>query len=266
MQKRLPAILVDNIFKHFIPKTFPWDNVGVKVYESFHMLITSDAIRFIFYVCKDVDSATSSNIEEFFDFSLVLSHVPHLKINQRVSNNIGHAQRMGTQIISIFNSFQNLQYIETDTVNPITYHISAKQRFKPVCAVDRRKKCMPSRDDILQRIHHEYTDIITGSDGSLSDGQKVRIEDLFNIVKGPDDTEFQGVKMRLYKHDNYEKRSGVYKRRSSIYLENTPDVLYGGAQSRSSPSPGSAMVFITGCAWLLFASLLGSGPHRYFLP
>ena len=42
--------------------------------------------------------------------------------------------------------------------------------------------------------------------------------------------------------------------------------FYGGAQSRSSPSPGGAMALITGLAWLVFASLLGSGASRDFLP
>ncbi len=264
IKDKIPHIL-NNIFKYFIPDTFVSDEKGNRVYTAFNMHIFSEEIHFVFYMFKDVMDGPIDKVEDHFDFSFVLKPDPHLKINQRVSNIRGNAQMMGTQIISIFNSFDILKYIETDTVNPITYHISAKQGFKPVCAVDWKKECMSSRDDILQKIHKEYTEIITGSDGSLSDDKKARIEDLFNKVKDPDDEDFRGVKMRLYKHKNSESKTGVYKRRSSVYYTGVNE-LWGGAQSRSSTSPGSAMALLTGFAWLLFASLLGSGPHRDFLP
>jgi hypothetical protein len=268
MKRRLLDIF-DEIFKYFIPETFAWDDERAKVYASFSMLVTSDSINFTFYRYKDVLNAPSSNIEDFFDFSLVSSPVPHLKINQRVSNIPGHAQRMGTQIISIFHRFQNLQYIETDTVNPITYHISVKQGFEPVCAIDSRKRCILQRNVLLERIRDKYTEIVSGSDGPLSDQQRKDIANLFN-VEDPDNNDFQGVKMHLSRPEatntSYNK---AYMRRSDTYFgpgSGKTNGYWGGAQRRPSPSPGSAMALISGCAWLVFASLLGSGPHRYFLP
>lgn len=50
---------------------------------------------------------------------------------------------------------------------------------------------------------------------------------------------------------------------SDVIVDKRPnDQYWGGAQS----NPGNTMALITGFAWLLFASLLGSGPYRDFLP
>ena len=196
----------DQIFKHFIPVSFK------DTYKAFHVFthfssFTSTSLQFHFYLYANMmDPRIPKNkIEDEFSFAINLSPRPHLKIEQLISNNTGGAQRMVRESISIFNKFPELNYIETDAVNPITYHIVVKQGFKPVCVVDKNYKCVSRQINkkytINTQIYTEYTDIVKQPNVKLNKEQHEKIKELYKDLKQEKDPNHEkGVKLRLFKH------------------------------------------------------------------
>lgn len=244
--------IFDKVFKHFIPLSFAGqikeDNDKKEgLYNSFHMFFHSTHLDFILYKYRDIRDAPEDKNEDHFGFSINLLPIPHLKIQQRLSNVSGNATKMGTQIISIFNKFPVLRYIETDAVNPITYHIAVKQGFKPVCGVGKLDNCLPlppqPTGSLLGTIHDKYTNIISGSTGGLDGNRRQQIASLYEgIESGIDLNEFKGVKLRLFKYEEGTLSGGkaAKKTQKSAPEKTTKSAPNKTQKSASKKPPKSA--------------------------
>jgi hypothetical protein len=128
---------------------------------------------------------------------------PHLYFAHIVSHMPGTANQMFQDPIDVFNMFPTLKYIEADSVNPITYHMTIKRGFVPECIFKLEDLGECDRTDIeskkmLSDIVNTYDKNIKNTNTKLNTEQKRIVDNLYKNIR---DNKFDGVKLRLYRDD-----------------------------------------------------------------
>ncbi len=134
--------------------------------------------------------------------------VIHINLEQIESKRVqqGYATSMVESIVRMFDDREEINFVESDALNPISYHIMSKVGFSPRCVVRETKEegryvCDYSREGLkdMGLIAKNYNENIKSKyDGSpLGDDRKRTIKDMYVVGDAP----VLGVKMRVMRRD-----------------------------------------------------------------
>ena len=184
-------------------------------YKSFAIDNNGDTISIQCYVSttSTIDDAAylnkynETNASKTTDVPYLSYHVnmldphPHLYIAHIVSHTRGGAKKMLKPVLDVVKTLPTLQYIETDAVNPIAYHLSRNFGFVPQCIfkLNELMHCATDEKSIIMfnEINTEYETILKQSENKqteMSTNQQVGVASLYKKIRYH---HYDGVKLRL---------------------------------------------------------------------